>query len=451
MKNKMLILILFSIVTARAQENVLDYYIRQGLESNLSLQQKQLSYEKSLAILKEAKGMFFPDISFNARYSVAEGGRVIDFPIGDIMNPVYTTLNQIIQQDKFPMIQNEEVPFLRPTEQETKISLVQPIIQPEILYNYRIREDLSQAEAVGVDVYKRELVAEIKNAYLNYLQSLASINIYEESLELVQENLRTNKSLYHNDKVTIDVVYRAEAEVSKVQQMITEAEKNRESSAAYFNFLLNKPLESTIDEMSFEDFMVKIGNIKHYEEQALKKREELIQLQHMKDATKQSIKLNKSAYYPSLIAAVDYGIQGEEYRFTDEDDYVLASLVMKWNLFKGKQKSAKVQQARIDAQILDQKNQELEQQINLQVVESYYDLIASGKDIEVSKDEAEAARKAFRLVNKKYKQGQASLVEFMDARNSMTQSEINHNIKKYEYLKSYANFERITGQFEFNQ
>ena len=70
----------------QAQNPILEEYIREGLASNQALKQRQLDYAVNLAALKEAKGLFFPDISFNARYTLAEGGRMIEFPVGDLLN-----------------------------------------------------------------------------------------------------------------------------------------------------------------------------------------------------------------------------------------------------------------------------------------------------------------------------------------------------------------------------
>ncbi len=60
-----------------------DFRVNQGLK------QRQLDYASDLAALKEARGLFLPDFSLNARYTVAEGGRTIVFPVGDLLNPVY--------------------------------------------------------------------------------------------------------------------------------------------------------------------------------------------------------------------------------------------------------------------------------------------------------------------------------------------------------------------------
>ncbi len=123
---------------AGAQNPVLEEYITQGLQSNQGLKQAKLDYAANLSALKEARGLFFPDLSLNARYTVADGGRTIEFPVGDMLNPVYSTLNVLTGTDAFPQIENQEFAFLRPKEHETKMTLVQPIFNTDLIYNHGI-------------------------------------------------------------------------------------------------------------------------------------------------------------------------------------------------------------------------------------------------------------------------------------------------------------------------
>jgi outer membrane protein TolC len=58
-------------------------------------------------------------------------------------------------------------------------------------------------------------------------------------------------------------------------------------------------------------------------------------------------------------------------------------------------------------------------------------------------EQVRTAREGFRLVNRKYEEGQASLIEFMDARTSLTQAEENLILSKYACLSKYAEFENI--------
>src|SRR3712207_6230496 len=109
MRNLLYSLLLLSILLtaeAQTQPSLLDRYVEEGLKSNLALQGQNLSLEKSLRALEEAKGMFLPTLDLNARYSRAAGGRMIEFPAGDLLNPVYSTLNQMTGSDQFPTLQN---------------------------------------------------------------------------------------------------------------------------------------------------------------------------------------------------------------------------------------------------------------------------------------------------------------------------------------------------------
>ena len=74
MRLKLIVLLIFLPVVLKGQ-TILDEYIKTGVENNLSLKQKQSDYNRSLEALKEARGMFYPEVSLNARYSLSKGGR----------------------------------------------------------------------------------------------------------------------------------------------------------------------------------------------------------------------------------------------------------------------------------------------------------------------------------------------------------------------------------------
>src|SRR3954470_7340240 len=96
---------------AKAQSQVLEAYVQEGIKSNLQLQQEQLNYDKSVENLNLAKALFLPQLSANSSYSWAHGGRKITIPVGDLMNPVYSTLNQLTGTNAFPQIQNSNTQF----------------------------------------------------------------------------------------------------------------------------------------------------------------------------------------------------------------------------------------------------------------------------------------------------------------------------------------------------
>ncbi len=441
--------ILFS-ASLFAQEDTLNYYLKVGLENNLALQQKQASYEKSMLAVKEARRMFYPGVSFNARYSIAEGGRVIEFPVGDLLNPVYSTLNALTSSNLFPQIENEEFTFLRSREHETKLQVVQPLFNTGLHYNYKIQNELLRASRVDVDRYKRYLVAEIKKAYFNYLQTLRMEELVANTHELLQENLRVSNKLFENHKVTSDVVYRSQAEISNLEQVIAEVEKNKKVARSYLNFLLNRPLETPLYDPRVVKDSVALSDLEYAKDQAVSWREELELLDHYLNASAYNLKIIRSQSHPMLLAALDYGFQGEKYRFTAEDDFMIASFVLRWDIFSGFQNRVRIKQAEVETELLKQQKEETEQQIRLEVTQAHYDLKAAVQSVRAAEDECVHAGKAFKLVDRKYTEGMASLIEYMDARTSMTNAETNRIIARFNLQVKLAEYERTTASFDFS-
>jgi len=446
-KTAIVVFIIFVPFSLFGQE-VLKEYIRYGMENNLALKQKLSGYEKSLEALREAHGLFYPNISFNARYTVSGGGRVIDFPIGDLLNPVYSTLNTLTSSTMFPMTENQQIRFLRPTEHETKIRVIQPVFNPDIYYNSKIKKELSVFEEADVEQYKRELVAEIKKAWYNAAMSEGILSMLTESRKLLVENVRVNKRLVENDKLTIDYIYRSETELSKFDQELQNAEKNKKVALAYFNFLLNKPLTDSVITQEPVSYPVLATLTGDFSKKALENREELKKLGNYTNISDMQIKLNQSGALPDLFVAVDYGFQGEEYKFNKNQDYVQASAVLSWNLFSGFQNKAKIRQAIIDKTIIATQLEEARKQIELQVINSINELLSAEKGIVAAESRLKNAREGFRLVNRKFEEGQASLIEFLDARTTLTQAEENLIISKFSYLLCFTEFEKVTGIYK---
>lgn len=427
-----------------AQNPVLRGYIAEGLQSNQGLKQKQLDYASNLSALKEAKGLFFPDVSLNARYTVSDGGRMIEFPVGDLLNPVYSTLNVLTGSETFPQIDNQEFPFLRPREHETKLSLVQPIFSSDIIHNHGIRKQYTEIARIDVDRYKRELIREITKAYYDYKKANKLVWLADTSLSLVNENLRVSQRLYENDRVTIDAVYRSESELSKVEVQRAQTNNMLQASKAYFNFLLNRSLDSPI-ELFTETPVPVMVSLDEASILAVQNRDELQQIKEYQVLNQRVTSLYRGSNIPGLFGVVDYGFQGEEYSFTGDDDFVMASLVMKWNLFQGTTNHHKVQQSKIEGEKLTELYSETRQKIKLEVINHYYALQAAYESVQSARKQTQTARRAYELITRKYSEGQSSLLELIDARTSLTGAAANSIIAQGAYFSRQADFEYAMG------
>ena len=466
MARLLFLLLLFLPTSLYAQETALDRYVREGLQQNLTLHHQQLDLDYSRRQVDEARGLFFPSMNLEARYTRAGGGRTIEFPVGDLLNPAYGALNDLLegqgQSGPFPTIGNERFNLLREREQDTRLRLLQPIYQPALRHNVRLRTHLADARAASVDASKRQLVADIKTAYFTYLRAERLVAIFAATRDLVAENVRVNERLSANGKLTRDAVYRAQAERSAVEQQWAQAQTQRDLAASHFNLLLNRSLDAPIERTELETLLpavertltqalrtnfTSLDTRQNYVRLALEQRDELTQLSFAADAADANLRLARSSYLPNVAFALDLGIQGTGYSLSSESDFRSASVVLSWNLFNGFQDRSRVQQARIQQRMIETQREEVARQIHLQVQDAFDNVEMARRSIQTAQDRVRSARHSFRLVQRKYEEGMTTLVDFIDARTALTNAELNLAITQYDLLTRYAALEYAAALF----
>src|SRR5690606_3826901 len=122
---------------------VLEAYLREALPSNLALQPEQLEVNKALQALRQARAVFAPQFPFAPTYSLAYGGRRIAVPVGDMLNPLFATINDLTGRQDFPTdIPNVDELLAPHNYHDTKITFQIPLYSPELKYNYLIHSNM---------------------------------------------------------------------------------------------------------------------------------------------------------------------------------------------------------------------------------------------------------------------------------------------------------------------
>ena len=157
----------------------------------------------------------------------------------------------------------------------------QPIFNAEIYHNYRLKSSLVDIQDSKRQTYQQELIKELKTGYYQYLSALSVERIYQNTRLLLQELLRVNRSLVENHKATIDAVYRAEFEISEIDSKLAQAAKTVSVSQSYFNFLLNRDLNTPIEvDSNLVLTQDHVRDLMELQDQALEGRSELDQLDY---------------------------------------------------------------------------------------------------------------------------------------------------------------------------
>lgn len=443
---------------ARAQvggefDSIVDHYVAEGLRSNLALQSEALEVEKAAQALAAARARFLPEVSLQARYTRAEGGREFDLPFGAALNPVYSTLNDLLaaqgQAPQFPRVSDVTVQFLREREQDTRIAVRQPLYAPAIPAAVRAQRALLDASSFNRMAIARALRRDITIAYVDWLKARSSVDIVAASEALLRENVRVNQSLFGNGKITEDQVLRAQAELLAVEQQKREVTNLATQAQSFFNFLLNRDLLSPIEPAAPPNRpTANEAALEQLWANALERRPEVARIDELQRAAEQQVRIARHQQWPTLSLGLDAGTQGEEYRFGDGHNFGTASLVFNWRVFDGGGDSARIRQARAARRQLVLREEEIAQQIRLEVQQAFDRLATARDSLVTAQARAEAARAAFRIASRKRDEGVISQVEFIDARSTLTSAELNHNLTRFDVLARRAELEYATSAGE---
>jgi outer membrane protein len=430
-----------------AQDEIPQEYITMAMENNLVLKEKKLSLDKSLIALKEARSLFLPTTWFEGTYTLAQGGRSIDLPVGDLLNPVYKSLNQLTGSNNFPTIGNVSEQLLPNNFYDVRVKTTMPLINPDLKINRDIKQQQTLLQQNEVDIYKRALIKELKLAYYNYLVAGNAVAIYRNALEITEQNLRVNESLLRNGKGLPAYVSRAESEVRQVSSQLQSALNDQQNAKAYFNFLLNRPLADSINaqELTLDESKLPLLNNNN----DVAAREELKSIELARNINQNVLKMNRSFRTPRLNAFLDLASQGFDFKVNNKSFFYLGGLQLQVPIFTGKRNLYKIEQTTIDSEVLRINNAQVKQQFELAALVSHNSVITAYNNYRAAMKQQEAARNYFKLIDRGYKEGVNSFIEFLDARNQLTTSQLQVNINKYKVFSAVADHERQTASYSF--
>jgi len=424
-------------------QSQLDQYIQLGLTSNQSIRQQTFTLEKNVYALKEAKSMFLPEVSFSTTYSKAEGGRTIDVPVGDLLNGAYATLNQLTGSNSFPKLQNQHIPINPDNFYDARFRTTLPLLNAELVYNKRIKQQQVDLQKAEVLLYKRELVKDIKTAYYNYLKALNATRIYESALQLVEEGERVNTRLYDNSKVNRTAVIRSENEVSRINASLISARKTAESARYYFNFLLNRPLTDSI----LPDEITTLPTADQSEDDNVSGREELTKLRIATAINGNLNGLAKSYLIPKVGTYLDLGSQAFNWQFNNQSRYYFWGISVEWDLFASGRNSYKIKQTVADRQALQSQTDYVRQQLLTELKVRQADMQSAIAEYAAAETQVKASETYYGDMLKLYKEGMAIYIELLDAQNQLIDAQLHANLSLFDTWIAYTAIERANASF----
>jgi len=420
---------------AQETPGALDRIVQEALRENLGLAQGRWAYEQAAARVGEARGRLLPQLALEGSYRT--GHQPLN--LGDFVNPAYAALNGLLGEARFPT--DLDLPL--PLPYESRLRVTQPLFDPVGLAGHAAARHARDAQREALRVAARRVAAEAQLAYVRVAEARAARQVWEASLEVAREAERVAQRRVESGEATPEAVYRARADRMDIEQRLAEASEAEEAAARGFNLLLGRPIDAPVEVLPDSVLCFELHlTANQAVATALARREELAQADAAVRAAGAAVRLATANSLPRLAVALDYGFQGREVSFDSDDDFLITSLVVSWNPFSGGSERARRQGARADLRRFELQREELERRIRTEVLDTYEAAVTARGAMEVAEARVEAAQRSFDLARRRYQEGLAPLIEFLDARAALTNAELNRVRTVYRYAARYIELER---------
>ncbi len=315
------------------------------------------------------------------------------------------------------------------------------------LANYRFAKlgvDLSKA---SVETAKRDLVLQVRVGYFTILRAEKFLVVAEQQVKQFEAQLEVTKAFFEVGIVPKNDVLLAEVNLANARQSLVKAANDVATAKASFNILLrrevNTPLE-VVDILAYKAFPL---SYEQSLEEAVRLRPEVKAAQLNIDQAKESVKIARSGFFPTISLAGNYGRFSDEPelgRFKDERWTVqaLATFTL-WNwgntAFKVGENKVKVTQAE------DSKNQLIDS-VTLEVKDDYLNMQVAEKNISVAEKAIEQAEENLRMNEERYKYQVATQTDVVNAVTLLAQARVNYYGALSDFNVAKAQLERAMGR-----
>ncbi|MBK9736104.1 MAG: TolC family protein [Saprospiraceae bacterium] len=355
-----------------------------------------------------------------------------------MLNPVYSSLNNITGSNSFPQIDNVNTQLLPNNFYDARIRINQPIYYPDLAINKKLKEGNIQLKALEIKAFKRIISKEVMISYFQYIMSKKVIDIYDATDTLLTEAKRSTQSLIRNGVALPTALARIETQIATVNAIKMESEANYSNAKRYFAFVNGQDADKVVIPeivLPILPELIEIDKIK---------REEIEQIDQGITLQRIALENENQFYLPKLGAQIDLGSQAFDFGFKP---YALMGINLELNLFDNKRHNLKSESIKAEIIASEFQKVQVEKQIILQTDIARENLYTAVSQAKTYKSRIISTEKIYHEVFKKYKEGTSNYLELIDAQTLLTQintqfliAQNNAWLKWAEYVYATATF-----------
>ena len=419
---------LVSILYPQSKKLTLSESIEFGIKNSKDLKISQSKVISSDAKVSEINSMFLPQFKFMANYT-----RLSDnVPPFEVVTPFLPTPIKISD----PVLDNYNL----------KLSLQQPLFTGfRLSSSKKAAENNFNAAESEYSMEMNDAAFNIHSTFWNYYRAQEVKDLLFNSLKQIENHLNDTKNFLENGLATQNDYLKLQVQYSNTKLQLIEAENNLEVARAVFNKALGLPLESpteiSADELSTQSEKY---NLEDLINEAKANRDELESLAFRLKAAEENITSARSGWFPSIyFSNPNARYQPLVDRWNDTWD---VGVTLNWDIWDWGFTSSKTIQAEELAVQTRTSLESLNDNIEVEVYQSYLNIVKAKEKVDVSKLSLEQASENYRITSEKYNEQLATSTDLIDAEVSELQAATNLTSSLIEYNLAKVKLEKSIGR-----
>ena len=311
--------------------------------------------------------------------------------------------------------------------------------------NIKASEYLYKAETAKSAQTKEDVALKVVEYYANLYRAQKSVDLIKENLKSAEQRVKEFKNLEQNGIIARNDLLKAQLQQSKVQLSLDEAYKNVSVFNYYLITLLKLPEDYKIyiDEHQFDNNQP--INVVKSEEEGLKNRKDLEAIRFFQKANESSMKIAKSAYFPSIALVGGYTALNLQNVVTVQNA-INVGLGFSYNLSSIFKNGKEVKIAKNKALETQQSEAVLAENIKIQVQQSIENYNLALKQNLVYEEAIGQATENYRIVKDKYDNGLSNTTDLLEADVEQLNSKINYAYSRANIMLKYYEMLSASGE-----
>lgn len=323
----------------------------------------------------------------------------------------------------------------------------------------RAENDLESSE-FSLDKLKQDIVYVTALYYYSVISSGELVKVREDNVKFNEKLLETIKERNKLGSIPIADVYTQQVSVGNAQLLLIQAQNSYETAKNNFlnylaldifeNYDLVDPFQDDI-ESEEEDFLKDHSNIESLVAEAFKNRLDYKSKLLDVESSEDGMTIAQSGLYPTLSGSYGYGTSSIAPSSLFERENYSLGLSLNLPIFSNWNTEANMQLAEVSHLNEIEDLSVLERTIKIEVKESYLNLVASKKQLEVTTTNVTAATENRRVNHERYSLGSGTILDVLQSDKDYTQALTDNISARFEYFQNRDRLMNALGKLDFGK